>query len=136
MSKRILGISIIALIVAIAIFHYVATIYHIYWIFVWTDVFVHFAGGLWIALASYWIFRFWRVHTGELSRTYLWLIMVGSAFLVGVLWELFEYHFGIIQYSASYPLDTFLDITMDVLGAGVGFFLLNLKKLAYIHNVS
>ena len=136
MHKKALGVSITALIITIALFHYIATIYHLYWIFIWTDIFVHFVGGLWIALASFWIFRFWCMNDTDTKPLYTWLVMVGSTLVIGITWEIFEYYFDIIQYSDSYPLDTFLDVSVGVLGSAAGFIFLNLKKLTYIHNVS
>ena len=45
------------------------------------------------------------------------LIVLASAFVVGVAWEIFEYVNDIAKSTEAYAPDTFRDIVLDVLGA-------------------
>ena len=113
-----LGTFLFLLILGIAIFHNVATAHYIYWNFRWSDMVVHFFGGLWIALTSFWVCRFW-IQGGNREYTLMEIVFVtvGVAFLVGVLWEVFEFSMDIVSYSSLYVADTISDILMDVLGS-------------------
>lgn len=78
---------------------------HIFWVFVWFDVFMHFLGGLALGVFA----------VGLLGTFRPYLFVAGLA-LVFVAWEVVEYIFGIPR-EANYIFDTALDLLMDTLGA-------------------
>jgi hypothetical protein len=118
----------LTLLAAIALFHAAALSYDWYW-YVWQlDVPVHFAGGLWVCLGTYWFLRDVLGHV-ELGRNeYIFLLM--SVLYVGAGWEVFEIFTGIIGNSRADLLNSGKDIVMDMLGASAGVYLIKRGTLA------
>lgn len=87
----------------------------LYWRFWWMDVLMHGLGGLLVgAVIAYAIrYRFPVL----LPRAYT-LVFTGIL-IVGVSWEVFEYLYRIYD-ARNYPLDTTIDLVMDILGATIG----------------
>lgn len=50
---------------------------------------------------------------------FLFIALLG-ALAASIFWEIFEYKAGVIFVANNYALDTFLDITMGLIGALVG----------------
>jgi len=91
---------------------------------------MHFLGGLWISLASYhFAAKFYDINFFALVVS-----TIGTAVLIGVGWELFEYVFGIVPYTKWYVPDTVSDILMDMIGGIVGFFFILLFSNIKIQN--
>lgn len=82
---------------------------HIFWVFVWFDVFMHFLGGLALGVLG----------VGLLKERRVVLFAVGLA-VAFVAWEVVEYVWGVPR-EANYALDTSIDFVMDTLGALVAF---------------
>jgi hypothetical protein len=78
---------------------------HIFWRFVWFDVFMHFLGGIALATLAVGLLRS--------RRPLSFAAFLTVAFIA---WEVFEYVFGVPR-EANYQFDTALDILMDTLGA-------------------
>lgn len=94
----------LAVSLAMAIVHNLAFMYFWYWRFWWLDLLMHTSGGFFIAGAIY---------LSEIPiKTYA---VIGIAFLVSVLWEVFELVAG-VSYSSTYTLDTGLDLICGVFG--------------------
>jgi len=111
--------ALFALVLVIGILETIALRFHLYWTLGWFDIMMHFLGGVWVAFAALWCLLFFPYH-GERVSNRLWLygITLGATLVVGVLWEVFEYLFGIaILGDGAYAVDTTLDLTMDLLGA-------------------
>ena len=121
MYKKQFAVILFFWILAIAVFHNIATTHYIYWRYLWTDLVVHFMSGLWIALVGFWLCRFRREDLYVFSMKKTFLVTIVFAVLVGVFWEVFEYAIGIVEYSSKYTNDTILDILMDILGGATGF---------------
>lgn len=99
----------------------------------WLDIPFHFLGGFFVAM---FMLDYLRDHLNR-NRFRNFVVIVGAAMLVGVLWEFFE--FGLSKYLAYSPgsdifniagtfegyLDTMGDLLMDILGAGIGFLVLS-----------
>ncbi len=102
------------LIVMVGFVHIIALKLYLYWQFVWLDVFVHFFGALWIALAAVWILT-------ALRRPVSFLRVFVVLALVSVGWELFEL-WGGIPREANFAFDTTIDLLSDALGGIVGYF--------------
>lgn len=101
------------LIAIIGAVHIAALKLYLYWLFPWLDVFVHFGGAMWVALAAMWLLS--SVHQ-RLSFLKVFFIIV----TVSVGWELFE-AWGGIPREANFVFDTSLDLLMDVLGGIMGY---------------
>lgn len=104
----------------------------LYWIYPNLDIPMHFFGGVWLGFLATWaVLRFSLVNE-ILSFTYLFFVGLIALF-VGLGWEAFEYIIGAgMQLS---PIDTQLDLVMDLLGAYVvALFLLisAVKKHNYV----
>ncbi len=115
------------LIALIAILHNISLTYFLYWRFLWTDIVMHFLGGLFIALGGY-LFLFDKT---KFSIKEILFYTIGASLLVGLGWEVFEYVFDIVPYTKWYVPDTVSDILMDIVGGIVGFFavfLISIKK--------
>lgn len=93
--------------------HIIALRLYLYWLFPWLDIFVHFAGALWVALAAVWLLRTLQQTT---SFAKIFLIIIATS----IGWELFEL-WGGIPREANFAFDTSLDLLMDVLGGITGY---------------
>lgn len=117
-----LFITQLVLLVAIAILHGLAEHYSIYWTHKWTDIPMHFLGGVWVALAATWAYHFLkeRYNFAPISSHILFVAL--TVLIVALGWELLEvfiwnYAGTEIYLAHNYIPDTILDLTMDALGA-------------------
>jgi hypothetical protein len=102
-----------AVVLLVAAVHLSALQWYLYWYYPWLDLFSHFLGGLWIALASAWLLSY-------VAREVTVLRLILAAMVIGVAWEVFEVFAGIPR-EANFAFDTSLDLTMDFIGALAGF---------------
>lgn len=102
------------MLVLVGIVDVYADINYWYWQYRWLDTPVHFAGGVWVALAAVWLSRV--VHKPLRSL----LGVVAVVLVVGVGWEVYEYFFT-ASYSNYYIFDTSKDLLMDILGGLLGY---------------
>jgi VanZ family protein len=95
--------------VLVAVLNAVAVSLSLYWSYWWFDIVMHtlsgFAGGLFVL----WLFHPFRAYQS------LWLTL-GSLLVVGVVWEIFEWVFDLIQ-PLNYRQDIVYDLLNDLLGA-------------------
>ena len=79
---------------------------------------MHVLGGIVVALG---MLSFYPLHHARTSASaFMGTLLV--VLTVGVLWEVFEYIFGISLIAGSERLpDTSLDLLMDLVGGAVGF---------------
>ncbi len=107
-----------ALIVLIALLHYLALDRAYYWTIAWYDIMMHFLGGLWVALATIWILRTERL---SFFKKCSWKSVLVAVLVIGVLWEVYEVVFGLTFISdPEYWGDTTLDLIMDLVGGALG----------------
>jgi hypothetical protein len=105
--------------------HIAAEYYYLYWTYWWFDVLTHFIGGLWLGIASIWLYYFSgyvRTMRPSLRQAFATALMAGL--VVGIAWEVYEY--VVWQLSGeglpgNYVSDTLSDIMMDSIGAAAGF---------------
>lgn len=95
--------------------HVVAIQYYLYWHYIWLDIPVHFLGGVWAALVALWFIAAF----GLPQRV---LLVMAAVLAISIGWEVFEVMAG-VPMEANFALDTSIDLTMDTLGAVLGFFL-------------
>ena len=126
MYRHPLFIFIFALMSLIALLHTAATELFLYWLYPWFDTLVHFLGGLFIGLSALWLFFESRYFALERSALRAFLVTLGAIIVVGVGWEIFELVAG-IPIEDNFVADTITDLSMDVLGAMLGY--LAFKKL-------
>lgn len=118
MLKTPLFIWIFITIAVVALLHFSALQFYLYWRFWWFDLLTHFLGGLWVAISFLWLF----FQSGFISiiknhRNYNLAIAFLASLFIGIMWEVFEYYFGIVFTDTSnYIIDTVTDISFDLVG--------------------
>lgn len=125
MKNRVLFVLQASLLLAIAASHAYALSNDLYWFFPILNRAIHFAGGVWVALVSVWLFAL----QGRPVRI---LPILASVVFVSIGWEIFEVAIGMTNES-NYVLDTVLDLCMDVLGGLVGFFAARFMVQSFTH---
>ena len=94
--------------------HLLALEFFFYWRLWWFDLLVHLVGGILVGLCAGVFVLFPRKRTKT-----IFLSVVGTALIVSVLWELFEYHFGLTFVSNNYVFDTVSDIVLGFVGGEI-----------------
>jgi len=102
----------------LALLHYVALEFALYWRFAWFDIFMHFFGGAVVALGFFTLKDFINDIPDRLQ--YFWPIISG-VIVVALSWELFEIVIGTPSIEPGYMLDTTIDLLMGTVGGFVGF---------------
>lgn len=125
MLKQKLFIQQFMLVAIIAILHFLALQFYLYWTFWWFDIVTHFLGGLWVGLIILWFFfssGYVYKNLSLVRSTKIFLITIASVIIIGVLWEVWEVLAELVFINeAGYLLDTSLDIIMDILGGITAF---------------
>lgn len=107
--------------ILLGVMHFVAEFFYLYWTFWWFDNVMHFLGGVTGGLIMIWFFfDSGSFHTDRFSTTNRVIGALLSVLFVGVLWEIFEYKFGVTGFEGERPgyrLDVVFDLTFDFLGA-------------------
>lgn len=115
MNRNSGAVFVCCLVVLIAFLHISALQFYLYWSLWWFDILMHFLGGAWVAAAVLWcLLLSGYVHT----RWRPFRTAVCLTIIVGILWEIYEYAFGmtLVEHEA-YVFDTALDLVMDMIGA-------------------
>jgi len=125
MQRKILS-WLLASSILVAVAHYIAFSLGWYKTYLWLDIPMHFLGGVVAGLISTAIYL--KVFSTLPSKKYLFLFIIVGALVIGVGWEIFEYLFVVdpVLYP-NYPLDTGIDLIMDLLGANIVAFLVTKK---------
>lgn len=109
--------------VGIAFLHITAIVFYLYWIFWWYDMFVHFLGGIFIALFVLWI-QFFSGYVSvpvSFSARHAFFFTLFWLFAIGIGWEVFERLVGHTWSIEGYWLDTSIDVALGIIGGVVGF---------------
>jgi len=117
-ARMIFGVAFFVLIV-IGVIHVSAIEYSLYFYYNWLDIPVHFLGGIWVSATALWLILSKEYFSSlRTNRRLLLLTLFSSALFIGLLWEAFEYVFGIaVLNPANYVPDTIKDLFTDVLGS-------------------
>lgn len=115
--------------VGLAVTHYLAQQWYLYWLYPWFDNPIHFWGGFTVALGSQ--TPTFASLTHMRPKTVLGCVVLVLG--IGILWEVFEWLY-VINDMSEYVIDTTLDLVMDVLGGIFGFFII--KKVGVRAQVS
>ena len=117
--RKKLGIRLIWIILAILIMNYASLQFYWYSSVWWLDMPMHFLGGIWAALAIFWIFS-----PKSLNTKHILAVMLG-VLCIGLAWEIFEIVVNdAILKNPFNSLDTLSDIFFDLAGALLGIFYL------------
>jgi len=114
--------------------HIIATIYHLYWIFAWFDMPMHFLGGFLLAMVFFWINPKIEIANPQLGKFPKWLVnfvfALSFVILIGVLWEFYEFVRDLYVLGINNPalfksgvVDKMKDLFFDLVGAAAGFVL-------------
>ncbi len=122
MTPRLISLLVIFTLVALlGALQQLAFAYYLYWRFPWYDILMHFLGGVVVASVYLWVVRYELPEAFKKYESFFFVFLF--SFVVGVLWEAFEYFIG-IDREISLPLrqvDTILDLVMDVSGATLSY---------------
>ena len=117
--KRYSFIALLALLaVLIGALHLVAIEFNLYWELPLFDVLLHFLGGVWVALTVFWFLYIYKIVPVRPAHALIFMLV--GVLVVGISWEIYEYSFT-VTFAANYPLDTGIDLAMDVIGALVAY---------------
>ncbi len=96
--------------------------FHWYSIVWWFDMPMHALGGMWVALASLFIYRYKHTTTEDIFRPkMIFVIALISVLVIGVLWEFFEFGMEAVgTVDLANPIDSLSDICFDLAGGVVG----------------
>jgi hypothetical protein len=108
----------LVVLVAIILFHTIASYRSWYWLYPWSDVIIHLLCGLWIGLILLWLASvFNQINSLRDYRVKSFLITLFSTVLFGVIWEILEVYGQItFTYLSAYGLDTAGDILSGAVG--------------------
>lgn len=136
MPRHRLLFDIAVLVCIIATLQFTALTFHLYWIFWWYDIIVHFLGGMFVGLLIFWL-RFFSEYFGIQkipSEGRVFWFMVLATLAIGVGWEVFERVLGVTSSIEGYYLDTTLDVVFDFIGSIVAFHFF--KNRYMIHEIN
>ncbi len=100
-------------------FHYLALELHLYWLYLWLDIPMHFLGGVTVALGY---LTFLGLFSNLADKNFTFTRTITFVLLVATSWEIFEVVIGIPFEEGNYVGDTTLDLIMGALGGLVGYF--------------
>ena len=123
MRKPFLLYTALGLMLVFAALDSVAHLFSFYWIYWWYDVMMHLWAGFSGGLLVLWFFEPYNIGGYKSFFT-----VIGCLFVVGAVWEIFEYYNNFAQ-PVDYGLDTLFDFINDILGAILAFFYANVRIL-------
>src|SRR3989344_6501694 len=110
MNKKSLLKHLVPLMFFIFLANHAALKFHWYFSIWYSDMFMHFLGGVWLGLFFTYVF-----YQEDSFRKRIPAIIV-CAVAVGILWEVFEFVLGVIAVDQFNILDTTSDIFFDLSG--------------------
>ena len=117
---------IVYFLIAFLFLHIFATIYHLYWLFPWFDIPMHFLGGFLLAIIFFYFWRFAHISIGNVFGALV--LMLGFVALIGVFWEFYEFLHdfylltgGKISVFQNSFADTVKDLFFDLVGGTTAF---------------
>ncbi|MES3005748.1 MAG: hypothetical protein V4664_02255 [Patescibacteria group bacterium] len=123
MSLRVRFAVIMVLILVLFCLDLVATKFYLYWSFEWLDNLMHVFGGFlagnMVLIGRQVVAR--KKGEDEISKKSLFFVAILGGLLVGTLWELIEYLFGVSHLGPRFVWDTFVDLIMDMVGAASAY---------------
>jgi len=118
------------------VFDAVAIYFSWYYYYEWIDIPVHITGGFILALLFYYLTfaNRWTRHLVGLvrSKDVIFTVMTFWVLVVAIGWEIVEFVAGRTRLSPKFPVDTFTDISVTVLGAYVAYLLVKELRIKYL----
>lgn len=105
------------LLLLLAILHFTAETFYLYWAFWWLDNVSHFLAGFALGFFSLYIFYESEIFGNTFSISQAILISFVLVMILGGIWEIFEYVNGLTQSTEKYSLDVIHDLLSDASGA-------------------
>lgn len=105
------------LVLLLAVVHFTAEVFHLYWAIWWFDNLSHFLAGFSLGFFSLSIFYEFDFFVNQLSSSRVVFISFIFVMILGGIWEIFEYVNGLTQSTEKYSLDVIHDLLSDALGA-------------------
>ncbi len=106
-----------AILAFIGVADYINNKFYYYWTVSGLDKPMHLLGGACVGMGTIWLVS---CLYSEIENSQKKVIIIGvlGTLLIGILWEIFELHFGITTLSDGwlYYKDTMGDLSMDLLG--------------------
>jgi len=118
LRKKILY-SAFALVILVYILHVVALKFYFYWQLPWFDSPMHFLGGIFTGLIVLYVYMLTKGQENILEikeNTLMNLILITIA-IVGIVWEVWEYSFGLSFTRGNDFFGTIEDLYVGVIGA-------------------
>ncbi|MDD4989528.1 MAG: hypothetical protein PHV42_03845, partial [Candidatus Pacebacteria bacterium] len=95
----------------------------------WFDLVVHACGGITVGFLAIWIDTPLQDEFASRFSLSSFIMVIGASLFVGLLWEFFEYSFGVTFISSvNYVPDTLGDLGMDIIGGLLSLAYVGLKK--------
>ena len=117
---------IVYFLIAFLSLHVFATFYHLYWLFPWLDIPMHFLGGFLLVIIFFYFWRFAHISIGNVFGALV--LTLGFVALIGVFWEFYEFLHdfylltgGKISVFQSSFADTVKDLFFDLVGGTTAF---------------
>jgi len=101
----------------IAVVHFISLKFYLYWTTP-IDILMHIMGGALVSAIGLWAIYFFNKKSFLLGGSKrIFLLSVTIAFVIGILWEIFELRFGLISHDFIDRIDSIKDILNDIIGA-------------------
>lgn len=108
--------------IVIAVVHYLALNFYLYWTIGWLDILVHFLGGFLIGLfVIFFAVSYSKLENLGKYKIIIFSLVIGITLAVGLLWELWEVFVGFTDTLTDLG-DTILDLIMDTAGSVVAIY--------------
>ncbi len=103
--------------------------HYLYWVYWWYDVMMHFLAGLSLGFLVYWVlFASGHFFKGPKRRAFILVLVVASVFVLGVVWEVFEYANAITDSHEGYIQDVVNDLILDSCGGALAALLASSRR--------
>ena len=123
MSLRSRFIAVIILIIILFSVDMIAIKFYLYWSYGWLDKFMHIFGGFLagslVLIGRQAVLR--RRSEAPMSNSSVLSIALLGGLLVGILWEVMEFSFGISRLGPNFFPDTIIDLSMDLIGILIAY---------------
>ncbi len=103
----------------IAVLHLLALYFFWYWSYWWTDIPMHFLGGVWVGGMGVLLYAQYKKKTIDCMKiATVYSVSIISILIIGLFWELFEFSLDtFIIFQPNDIVDTSSDLAMDIAGA-------------------
>lgn len=103
----------------LAVAHYIAVTYSLYFLVSWFDIPMHMLGG---AVVVLFLFNTQWLRITLPNRWHRITPMLLCVLIVGLVWELFEIAIGIPLIEPDFEIDMWGDLLNDLIGGAIGWF--------------